>query len=604
MRYVCVHSHCYQPPREDPWTDEVEPEPTAWPFHDWNERIAAECYTPNTAARILDGDLRIVKAVNNYSQISFDFGPTLMAWLEKKAPETYQAICQADQESRRRFSGHGSAMAHAYNHVILPLANSRDKATQVFWGIQDFVHRFGRQPEGMWLPETAVDLESLEIMASHGIKFTLLSPRQAKAVRVNGTHSWQDVSGGRIDPSQAYSLNLPAGKSIGLFFYDGPVSQAVSFEGLLHNGEKFIDRLLTAYSSERGRCELVHVVTDGELYGHHHAHGEMALAFALERIESQGLARITNYGEFLERHPPSAEVQIVENTSWSCAHGVDRWRRHCGCHLARADWSQEWRVHLRDAMDWLREEVANRYESKAAELVQDAWAARNDYIQVLLDPSDESWARFQSRHAWRVLSAVEQKTLAQLLELQRHAMLMYTSCGWFFDDLSGLETRQVIGHAARVVELAEAVFHKNLEAPLVERLERAKSNIQEYGNGATIYDKLVSERRTAMAHAGRIEREPEHWLYVLMNELTKQFRTSGEMTFETLERVLQQQKEAYRRDLETARRMYRTYPQLFEESRQTLKSTKGVARTAGPAWNCFAPHSVLREFLKRRAAGI
>jgi alpha-amylase/alpha-mannosidase (GH57 family) len=547
----------------------VETQATAWPFHDWNERIAADCYTPNTAARILDGDLRIAKTENNYSRISFDFGPTLLAWLEKKTPETYRAIRQADEESRRRFSGHGSAMAHAYNHIILPLANSRDKATQIAWGIQDFVHRFGRQPEGMWLPETAVDLESLEIMASHGIKFTLLSPRQARAVRANHTHYWQDVGGGRIDPSQAYSLNLPSGQSISLFFYDGPVSQAISFEGLLHNGEKFIDRLLTAYSSERGRCELVHVVTDGEVYGHHHAHGEMALAFALERIESRGGVRITNYGEFLEKHPPSSEVQIVENSSWSCAHGVDRWRRHCGCHLAHADWSQEWRGHLREAMDWLRGEVADRYEARAAELVKDAWAARDDYIEILLDGSDECWARFRCGHASHVLNAAEEKTLAQLLEMQRHAMLMYTSCGWFFDDLSGLETRQVIGHAARVVELAAAVFRKNLEGPLVARLERAKSNIPEHGTGATIYEKLVSRRCSVMANGFQTNGEAQHWLFALVNELTEQFGESGEMTFETIERVLQQHKENYRTDLETARRMYRTYPHLFEPAIRT-----------------------------------
>jgi alpha-amylase/alpha-mannosidase (GH57 family) len=571
MRYVCVHSHCYQPPREDPWTNEVERELTAWPFHDWNERIAADCYTPNTAARILNGDPRKVKTVNNYSRTSFDYGPTLLAWLEKKAPDTYKAICQADRESSQRFSGHGSAMAHAYNHVILPLANSQDKVTQILWGIQDFVHRFGRQPEGMWLAETAVDLESLEIMASHGIKFTLLSPRQAKAVRVNGTDAWQDVTGGRIDPSQAYRLYLPSGKSISMFFYDGPVSQAVSFEGLLHNGEKFAARLLTAYASERGRSELVHVVTDGEVYGHHHAHGEMALAFALEQLESRGLALITNYGEFLEKHPPSCEVAIIENTSWSCAHGVDRWRRHCGCHLGRGDWNQEWRAHLRDAMDWLRDEVADLYERKAAELVEDAWVARDDYIQVLLDRSDQNWTRFQCRHCSRALSPAEEETLSQLLELQRHAILMYTSCGWFFDDLSGIETRQVIGHAARVVELAEALFHISLEAPLLERLERAKSNVEEHGSGAAIYKKVINGRRAGV-HVNGNGRDAKHWLHVLMNDLTEQFLTSGEMTFETMERVLQQQKEAYRSDLETARRMYRTYPHLFEESRETLRT--------------------------------
>jgi alpha-amylase/alpha-mannosidase (GH57 family) len=494
MRYLCVHSHCYQPPREDPWVDEVDREISAWPYHDWNERITAECYTPNTAARILDGERRIFKIKNNYSQVSFDFGPTLLAWLEKKAPGTYEAIRRADRESSRRFSGHGSALAHAYNHLILPLANSRDKFTQIHWGIQDFRRRFGRRPEGMWLPETAVDLESLEIMAMQGVKFTLLAPRQAAAVRANSGGQWEDVGGGRVDPTQAYLLRLPSGRSINLFFYDGPVSQAVSFEGLLDNGEKFIGRLLSAYSGERRRPELVHIVTDGEVYGHHHAHGEMALAYTLDEVESRGLARITNYGEFLDRHPPSHHVRIIENTAWSCAHGVDRWRRHCGCNAGRGDWNQAWRAGLREAFDWLRDTVATLYERKAGELLKDPWAARNDYIEVVLDRSLESRARFKERQLLRAPGPSQETALWRLLELQRQAMLMYTSCGWFFDELSGIETVQVIRHATRVVELAKVLFGgEDLESQFLGRLALAKSNLTEQRDAAAIYEKQAKK---------------------------------------------------------------------------------------------------------------
>lgn len=511
MRYLCVHGHCYQPPREDPWLAKIERQASAFPYHDWNERIAAECYTPNTAARILDSQERISKIVNNYSRTSFDFGPTLLSWLERKAPATYKDIQNADRESRSRFSGHGSAMAHAYNHMILPLANRRDKITQVLWGIQDFVYRFGRKPEGMWLPETAVDIESLEIMASAGIKFTILSPRQAKAVRLIGSDAWQDVSNARIDPKQAYVLRLPAGRSISVFFFDGPVSQAVSFEGLLDDGEKFIGWLLGAYTYARGRSELVHVVTDGEVYGHHKKYGEMALAYTLEQMEARGLARITNYGEYLELHPPAVEVQIFENTSWSCAHGIDRWRRHCGCHSGRADWSQQWREPLRCALDWLRDWVADRYERTAEDLVIDPWAARDGYIEVLLNPAHERWSQFLRRHARRPFGEPDKAMLWKLLELQRHAMLMYTSCGWFFDELSGIETVQVIRHAARVVDLAQSVFHLDLEPPFLPKLRLAKSNLTEHRDGARIYERLAKPLRLPEGADGPLARSESIW---------------------------------------------------------------------------------------------
>jgi alpha-amylase/alpha-mannosidase (GH57 family) len=486
-RYLCIHGHFYQPPRENPWLEAIEMQDSAAPYHDWNERVTAECYAPNRAARILDSANRIAKIVNNYAGISFDYGPTLLSWMEQKSPETYRAILEADRVSAQRFSGHGSAMAQCYNHMIMPLANSRDKLTQVRWGIQDFRHRFGRDPVGMWLPETAVDLETLDILAQHGIQFTVLAPSQAKSV------DDKDVSGERIDPSRAYRQELPSGRHISLFFYDGPVSKAVAFERLLDNGEHFAGRLLDALSDRRDWPQLAHIATDGETYGHHHSFGDMALAFALERIESSGKAKVTNYAEFLTHHPPEHEVEILENTAWSCVHGVGRWNSNCGCNSgAHGDWNQKWRAPLRRALDWLRDEVAPSWEKLTARYVRDPWAARNDYIRLVLDRSPENYERFIAEHFRRKNPAhANQVKVWKLLEMQRHAMLMYTSCGWFFDELSGIETVQVLQYAGRVVQLAQELFGDGLEARFVERLALAKSNLPEYGDGASIYAKFV-----------------------------------------------------------------------------------------------------------------
>ncbi|HUA17572.1 MAG TPA: DUF3536 domain-containing protein [Bryobacteraceae bacterium] len=486
-RYLCIHGHFYQPPRENPWLEAIEQQDSAAPYHDWNERVTAECYTPNSAARTLDSAGHIVKIVNNYAGISFNFGPTLLSWMEQKSPETYRAILDADRASAQRFSGHGSAMAQCYNHMIMPLANSRDKLTQVRWGIADFRHRFGREPEGMWLPETAVDLESLDLLAQHGIRFTVLAPSQANWV--DGV----DVSGQRIDPSRAYRQELPSGREISLFFYDGPVSRAIAFEHVLDNGERFAERLLDALSDQRTWPQLAHVATDGETYGHHHSFGDMALAFALDRIEAGGLAKVTNYGEYLENHPAEHEVEILENTAWSCVHGVGRWNSNCGCNSGgHAGWNQKWRAPLRRALDWLRDEVAKRYEKDAARHLKDPWEARNAYIGVVLDHSPESRARFLADHFRRKNPRhTDQVRVWKLLEMQRHAMLMYTSCGWFFDELTGIETVQVIQYAGRVVELAQEVFGEPLEAQFLERLALAKSNLPEHRDGAAIYAKFV-----------------------------------------------------------------------------------------------------------------
>ncbi len=491
-RFVCIHGHFYQPPRENPWLESVELQDSAAPFHDWNERITSECYGRNTAARIFDGETRIDQIVNNYSRISFNFGPTLLTWMKDKAPWVHEAIVRADELSREKFSGHGSAMAQAYNHMILPLANPRDQQTQVLWGIRDFESRFGRKPEGMWLAETAADTATLEVLAEHGIKFTVLSPFQASKSRQIGEEEWHDVNGARIDPSSTYLMRLPSGRAINLFFYDAPVSQAVAFEKLLDSGEKFGGRLTSAFSDQREGDQLVHIATDGEYYGHHHRWGEMALAYLLDYIESNHLARLTNYAEFLELHPPASEVQIHEGSAWSCSHGVGRWKENCGCNSGgHADWNQNWRGPLRAALDWLRDELAPAYEKRALDFLKDPWAARNDYCAVILDRSEASVEAFLGRNAVRELSADEKVDVLKLLEMQRHAMLMYTSCGWFFDELSGLETVQVIQYAARAIQLAKDVLKLDVESGFLTRLEEAKSNVPENGDGRRIYEKFV-----------------------------------------------------------------------------------------------------------------
>ncbi len=496
-RYLCIHGHFYQPPRENPWLEGIELQDSAAPYHDWNERVTAECYAPNSAARILDSESRIAKIVNNYSSISFNFGPTLLSWMKDKAPETYRSILEADRVSAQRFSGHGSALAQCYNHVIMPLANARDKLTQVIWGIEDFRFRFGRDPEGMWLPETAVDLETLDCMAREGIQFTILAPSQAKSM--DGI----DV-GQRIDPARAYRQKLPSGRLINLFFYDGPVSQAVAFERLLDNGGRFAQRLLDALSDQREGPQLAHIATDGETYGHHHAFADMALAYALDHIESSGLAKVTNYGEFLEKHPAEHEVEILENTAWSCIHGVGRWNSNCGCNSGgHGEWNQHWRAPLREALDWLRDEIAPCYEKMAGRFFKDPWAARNNYIHVILDRSPESRERFAAANFRRKSTKfADRVTIWKLLEMQRHAMLMYTSCGWFFDELSGLETVQVIQYAGRAVQLAEELFGPGIEQRFIEKLALAKSNIPEHSDGAVIYEKFVKPASVDLLKVG------------------------------------------------------------------------------------------------------
>ncbi len=441
--------------------------------------------------------------VNNYSKISFNLGPTLLAWMEKHAADVYAAVLEADRESQRLFSGHGSGLAQAYNHMILPLANHRDKVTQVLWGIRDFEYRFGRHPEGMWLPETAADLETLDILAEQGIGFTILAPRQARQVRQIGEKKWQDVSNERIDPTMPYIQRLPSGRQIVLFFYDGPVSRAVAFEGLLSKGEHLADRLLGAFSEKRDWCQLVHIATDGESYGHHHRHGDMALAYALHYMESNLRARTTNYGEYLEKHSPTHEVEIFENSSWSCVHGVERWRADCGCNSGQhAGWNQGWRGPLREALDWLRDTLAPGFEEKAGKLLNAPWRARDEYVSVVLDRSRESAEKFLNDQARHPLNDEEKVTALKLLEVQRHLMLMYTSCGWFFDELSGIETVQIMQYAGRALQLAGELFGNDLEPSFLRSLERAKSNVPEHKDGKTIFEDMVKPAAVDLSKVG------------------------------------------------------------------------------------------------------
>lgn len=503
-RYLCIHGHFYQPPRENPWLEVVERQDSAHPYHDWNARITAECYAPNAVSRILDGRGKIDQIVNNYSRISFNFGPTLLDWLDSEEPDVYKAILEADRESMKHFGGHGSALAQVYNHVIMPLANERDKDTQVRWGVRDFVSRFGRQPEGMWLAETAADVASLEALAAHGIKYTILAPHQAAQIRHKDGGGWHNVEAHTIDTTRAYKAYLPSGRTIDLFFYHGPVSRAVAFERLLTNGERLANRMLDIYGNGHSHPQLAHIATDGETYGHHHAHGDMALAYALEHVQDAGLATLTNYGEFLEKFPPEWEVRIHDNTSWSCAHGVGRWKENCSCNSGgHPGWQQHWRRPLREALNWLRDKGDQVFQEKGKEYLADPWSARNDYVDLILCRNESSTLKFLEQHQSRPLDEDERVMAMQALEMQRHMQLMFTSCAWFFDEVSGIETVQVIKYAARALQLMEVLGGEPLEEQFLTLLEKAPSNIPEHKNARHIYEKWIRPAKVDLSKAAK-----------------------------------------------------------------------------------------------------
>jgi len=499
-KYICIHGHFYQPPRENAWLEVIELQDSAHPYHDWNERISAECYGPNASSRILGQNNIIKNILNNYTRISFNFGPTLLSWMEIYDRETYDAILEADQESVRRFSGHGSAMAQVYNHIIMPLANRRDKETQVIWGKRDFQHRFKRDPEGMWLAETAVDLETLEILVDQEIKYTILAPRQAKAIRKSPEDGWITVNDRSIETRRPYLCKLPSGRSITLFFYDGDIAQRVAFNALLNDGKSFAKSLTDNFDKNNPDPQLVHIATDGETYGHHHKHGEMALAYCLDYIEKTKYADLTNYGEFIEKFPPTWEVEIHENSSWSCVHGVERWKSNCGCHSgAKPEWNQNWRGPLRNALDWLRDVLGEIFTREGAKILKGPWEARNDYINVILNRDEAVIKKFYRDNQ---ITETDQSRMLRLMEIQRHTLLMYTSCGWFFDEISGIETIQVMQYACRAIQLAKQISDIDLEAEFQKRLEQAPSNVADYGNGTEVYKKFVLPTKTNLQRVG------------------------------------------------------------------------------------------------------
>lgn len=492
--FLTIHGHFYQPPRENPWLDAIELQDSALPFHDWNERINRECYNPNSVSKIVDSRNKILDVVNNYEYMSFNFGPTLLSWMEKFAPHTYERVVKADIESRVEHNGHGNAMAQVYNHMIMPLANEHDKETQVKWGIYDFEYRFGRKPEGIWLAETAVDDDTLRVCEANGIKFVVLSPYQALKIRKEGTNDWQDVSWGNIDPARSYRYYIKSaeGKYIDLFFYDGAISRSVAFDELLKDGNKFVKRLKEGISDLRDYPQLVNIATDGESYGHHTKFGDMALAYVLKvRAEAEGF-KITNYAEYLDNYRSDYEVDIKQASSWSCFHGVGRWKEDCGCSTGgHPGWNQKWRKPLRDALDYLRDELSVVFEKEGSKYFDDVWEVRNKYIQVVLDRSRVNLDRFQNENFKQNLSDEDKVRAMELLEIQRQTMLMYTSCGWFFSEISGIETVQIMKYAARAMQLAARFTGKNLEKRFLDILSEAKSNLPEHGTGKNIFEKFV-----------------------------------------------------------------------------------------------------------------
>ena len=500
---LVIHGHFYQPPRENPWTGIVDEEPGAAPFHDWNERIYAECYRANAQVWFMDERTGEQRFVNNYAHLSFNFGPTLLTWLERTHPETHAQIVAADAESAKLRGGHGNAIAQAYSHAILPLCNERDRRTQVRWGLADFRHRFQRDAEAMWLPETACNNEVLDLLIDEGMRYVILAPQQAARIRSSETKEWQAVARGAINTAVAYRYRHQRDqtRSIAVFFYDHQLAGAIAFDHALASSTQLVDRL----AQSRRDGGLVNVATDGESYGHHFKFGDLCLAHAFEvEIPARGF-RATNYAEYLDHHPPVTEVEIElgpdgEGSSWSCIHGVGRWIRSCGCQTGGEPWwNQSWRGPLRNALDFVRDQAAAQFEGTRGSLFIEPWHARDEAVELILNPAQSN--EFITRHAPRGLSRAEFKRARQFLEMQRNTILMYASCGWFFNDIARIEPVQVLKYAARAIDLMDKLDTPFPSARFLEILSEARSNKPGVGNGADIYRQLVETANPAKAAA-------------------------------------------------------------------------------------------------------
>ncbi|NQE33952.1 DUF3536 domain-containing protein [Microcoleus asticus] len=577
---VTVHGHFYQPPRENPYLDAIERQASASPAHDWNERIDNECYRPNAFARIINDRGEVTGIVNNYEYMSFNIGPTLMSWLERYDTEVYQRILEADRKSCQRLNGHGNAIAQVYNHIIMPLANERDKYTQIRWGIADFRSRFDRDPEGMWLAETAVDYATLEVLVAEGIRFIVLAPSQAERCRplIGQNHEgepghnseWHEVGGGQIDPTRPYrcylkpemrlmadhqlsplsthyfgrqhSQNSPAPTAntpyIDIFFYDGPISRDMGFNDVLSSSHHLVGRLGQAVRGDHRPAQLICVATDGETFGHHKNGTEKCLAYAFTEEFPRRNWTVTNFAHYLSQNPSAWEVELKPVTAWSCSHGVDRWQDDCGCG-GGGEWNQKWRRPLRDTLNWLRDRLIPIYEEAGRKLLCDPWKARDEYIYVIRDRSPSNVDSFLERHQVRPLDAGEQVDALRLLEMQRHALFMFTSCGWFFEEISRPEGVQILRYAARALELAGEVTGVQLEKDFVAQLALVPSNVDYFKTGAEVYRKLVvtaqiSLRQVAAHYAisslfAKYPREQRVYCYQALQE-DFQIQRMGSMT--------------------------------------------------------------------------
>lgn len=487
-RAACFHLHCYQPPRENPWLGVVEAEPSAWPHHDWNERITAECYRPNITAAVLDGDGRLIDSRDNLARVSFDVVPTLHGWLADHAPDVDAAVRAAARDADGAPTG--AALASPAIHAILPLAHPDDRRTLVAWGVADFRARFGFPPQGMWLPEAAVDLDTLEVLVEHGIRFVVLMPQQARRARSRGGR-WHDVSGERIDPRRPYVVRLPGGGRMDVVFGHGPLSRGVSFDGLLYDGGALASAVEAAYAPTAGD-RLVAVVTDGETFGHHHPFGEMALAWALQTLEG-GDTEVTTIGAWLRHHPPTWEVELVTPSSWSCAHGVDRWRADCGCATdGDPGWNQAWREPLRDALVWLRGALAGPADAELDALVGEPGELVQRYGEVLAGlVGPGAFVRDRAGLAARVVDEDDVTRALELLELRRHLLASTTSCAWFFADPARIEVVLALAHAAVALDIAERVLDLDATEHFLARLEPMRANTDPSLDGRRIWEQMV-----------------------------------------------------------------------------------------------------------------
>ncbi len=498
--YICIHGHFYQPPRENPWTGEIEKQISASPFHDWNERIYQECYKPNSEAVIVDYSGKVLKRINNYEYINFNFGPTLLSWIKDKHPKTFFKILEADKKSLLKHSGHGNAIAQVYNHIIMPLANRNDKITQVKWGLDFFKFYFGRKSEGIWLSETAVDMETIRVLIEERVKYIILDPSQADEIKkISSDEDWINVSDSSINPKHPYRCYADDKKKkfIDIFFYDGPFAKNISFDDVASSAERMMDKINYITLPDYDKDQLISVATDGETYGHHKHFTERTIAYLLTELAPGRGYKVVNYGEYLSRHKPAYEVILKkgknnEGTSWSCVHGVSRWKEDCGCHTGgEPGWNQKWRTPLRDSLNNLRDTLIKIYESKGTEYFKDIWTARNEYINILLDNSEDAKSDFFTNNAKKDLDENEKDICIMLLEMQKYAMFMFTSCGWFFSDISGIETQKILEYARRAIEITkELTGDKEIEKEFLNELEKAKSNKPEFSDGKKIYFKM------------------------------------------------------------------------------------------------------------------